>query len=538
MKKYILRIIALILCAAMLSGCDLETVREEMWNYLYRQSVPDVTRFEDMVYNRPDMEALEQSITDACETAAGENLEEIVDAIYAFYDVYDAFYTNYMLADIHYCHDLTDAYWEEEYNFCAENSGTVDAALEELYYALEKSPCRAELESEEYFGEGYFDSYEGENHWDEEFVALLTQESELQSKYYELTSLGQQYDDTTEEFYTQCGNEMMELLVELIALRQEIAAYVGYESYADFAWDYYHSRDYTPAQTRVYVDRIRDELVPLYRQAAGESYWDAFDRCTSAQTFDYARTMARNMGGTVEEAFELLEAGALYDIAPGANKYESSFEVYLDTYWQPFIFMNPTNCTYDHLTFAHEFGHFCNDYAAYGSYAGTDVSEFFSQGMEYLSLCYGEASDHLTKMKMADSLCMYVEQAAYADFEMRMYDIPVEELTVDALLALYKEVGTGYGFDSFGYDPREFVTVNHYFTNPLYIMSYVVSNDAAMQLYQLEQENPGQGLAKFEENLTTEEYYFLSFLDAAGLQSPFAEGRLQEVRATFEEILG
>jgi oligoendopeptidase F len=165
-----------------------------------------------------------------------------------------------------------------------------------------------------------------------------------------------------------------------------------------------------------------------------------------------------------------------------------------------------------------------------------DVLEFFSQGMEYLSLCYVDDTEQLTKMKMADSLCLYVEQSAFASFEMQMYEIPEEELTADALLALYEQVALEYGFESVGYDPREFVTINHYYTNPLYILSYVVSNDAAMQLYQLEQETPGAGLAIFEENLTTEEYYLHSFLESAGLESPFAEGRLKTVRETFETI--
>ena len=255
-------------------------------------------------------------------------------------------------------------------------------------------------------------------------------------------------------------------------------------------------------------------------------------------TYAYVKEMAGNMGGVVQEAFQVLDAGDLYDIEYGENKYQSSFEVYLTSYREPFIFMNPSLTTYDHLTFAHEFGHFCNDYASGGSYAGVDVLEFFSQGMEYLSLCYGKDTEQLTKMKMADSLCLYIEQSAFASFEMQMYEIPEEELDTQALVALYDRVALEYGFDSVEYDPREFITINHYYTNPLYILSYVVANDAAMRLYQLEQEQPGAGLKILEDNLSTGEYYLLSFLDSAGLESPFAPGRIREVRETLENILG
>ena len=166
-----------------------------------------------------------------------------------------------------------------------------------------------------------------------------------------------------------------------------------------------------------------------------------------------------------------------------------------------------------------------------------DVLEFFSQGMEYLSLCYTEGQEDVTAMKMADSLSTYVEQAAFADFELRMYNLPEEKLTVEGLYDLYDEVALDYGFESVGYDPREFVDITHFYTNPMYIISYVVSNDAAMQLYQMEQEKKGSGAELFEEHLDTEESYFLAFLEDAGLESPFAQGRITRVRDTFAQFL-
>lgn len=539
MKKRILRIVALLLCVVLLAGCgggDLEDFGEAMEEAVGTDSV---VTYEDMAYTRPDMEVLEDVLDKAIQTAAGEDVWEIIDMVYAFYDVYDSFYTNLYLADIRYCGDLTDTYWEAEYNFCMDNSARVDAALEELYYALAKSPCLERLESEKFFGPGYFDAYQGENMWDEAFTALLEREAELQSRYYELQGLGNEYEIGSEEYYSACGGDMAEVLVELIRLRHEIAAYWGYDDYAQFATDFYYYRDYTVDQSEEYLAQIQQELVELYRQVNRSGIWETgFVPCTEAETYAYVEGMARNMGGLVEEAFDLMDRGGLYDISYGENKYNSSFEVYLTSYYEPFVFMNPSLSTYDYLTFAHEFGHFCNDYASYGSYAGVDVLEVFSQGLEYLSLCYVDGTEDLTKLKMADSLCLYVEQAAFASFEMRMYAIPEEKLTVDALEELYDQVALEFGFDSIGYDPREFVTINHYYTNPLYILSYVVSNDAALQLYQMEKDYAGDGLACYEVNLDTQEYYFLSFLESAGLESPFAEGRIQSVRETFEEILG
>lgn len=530
--KTCLRLLALVLCVCLLTGCSLMPGQDEL-------AKMGLTAYSDMIYVRPDMEKLEQSLNTALEAAAGTDFDRIIQTIYDFYEDYDRFFTSYSLADLRYSADLTDTHWEEECDFCAANSPRVDAMLEELYYALAQSPCLAELEGEEYFGPGYFDSYQGENNWDAEFTALLETQSDLISRYYELSAAGAEFEDDSEEYYDAVYADMVELLLDLVKVRHQIAEYWGYDDYNEFSFDYSYYRDYPVADSRAYLARIRLELVPLYRQVVNSSIWeDAFTDTTQEETYKYVALMAKKMGGTIHEAFYAMNACGLYDIGYGENKYPSSFEVYLTSYNLPFVFMSPSQTTYDYLTFAHEFGHFCVDYAAYGSYAGMDVQEFFSQGMEYLSLSYGTADEKLIRAKMADSLCLYVEQAAYAEFEMALYDLPEEELTAENVRALYRRVGESYGFDSFGFDDREFVTITHYYTNPLYILSYVVSNDAAMQLYQLEKENEGSGLACLEENLTTQEYYFLSFLDSAGLESPFAEGRLEEVRDLFTEILG
>ena len=157
--------------------------------------------------------------------------------------------------------------------------------------------------------------------------------------------------------------------------------------------------------------------------------------------------------------------------------------------------------------------------------------------MEYLSLIYAPEGEDLVKLKMWDSLRLFVEQSAFASFEMRMYDLKGDDLNAENLRALYEEVAKEFGFASIGYDDREFTMITHFYPNPMYVISYVVSNDLAMQMYQMELEESGAGLKCMEENLDTEASYFLEFVESAGLQSPFEEGRLETVRQTLEEGL-
>ena len=541
MKKRYLRLIALILGAAiLLSGCAMVDFTGYFRGMQAILGGSSFVAYESMEYTRPDMDTIRAALDAAICTAETEanGVETAMDAVYTFYDEYDWFYTNYSLADIRYSSDLTDIYWEKEYNYCVDRSPEVDAMLEELYYALAQSPLREELEAEAYFGEGFFDSYEGENLWDETFTALMVQESELQSQYYALSAQVLDHEVGTAEYYDAAAEDMAQLLVELIGLRQEIAAYWGYEDYVQFASDFYYYRDYTPAEMADYLVQVQMELSEIYREISDADFSAANAYSTEGQTFRYVRTAAKNMGGTIWEAFQLMEDAGLYDISYGENKYNASFEVYLTSYWEPFVFLNPSLTRYDCLTFAHEFGHFANDYACYGTYAGVDVTEFYSQGMEYLSLCYSDNTEDLVRVKLADSLCVYVEQSAFAAFEQQMYSLTGAELSVEGLYGLYDEIARAYGFDSYDYDMREFVTIPHFYTNPLYVFSYVVSNDAAMQLYQMEQEEAGSGLALMEENLDAQVHYFGEFLDYTGLESPFAPGRLRKVRQTFEAAFG
>ena len=243
------------------------------------------------------------------------------------------------------------------------------------------------------------------------------------------------------------------------------------------------------------------------------------------------------MGGQIERALELMSKNDLYDISDSKNKYNSSFEVYFYDYDQPYVFLSPTGTELDHLSFAHEFGHFCNDYVSGGSVAGIDTAEVFSQGMEYLSLIYSDPSQELKLHKLADSLCVDVEQAAYSSFEQQVYTLEPEELTVQRIRDVFEQTCEDFGLDCWELDSRSYTTISHFFTQPFYVISYVVSNDAAFQLYQLEQQEPGVGLQIYLDNLDTEQEDFLPFLEEAGLESPFLEDRIPKVAQTLENAL-
>ena len=549
MKNWMKMIALLLAVMVLLTGCGLlEGLSQELQSTLIplpgtEDHAPpdgeDYPSFAEMEYVRPNMKNFEVFTNSVLRSAETEtDVKLLMAVVNDFFDAYQWFYTYYSLADIHYCIDMTDPYWQEEYNYCLEQSATVDAAREEILYALADSPLREELENDEYFGTDYFDAYDGESIYDETFVGLLNEESAILNRYYQISADAAAVTLGSEEYYTVYGTQLADILVELIRVRQELASYCGYDSYPAFAYDFYHGRDFTPAQAQSYMLAVGEELSDMYRQVNTTFDWSVLSGiCSEADTFAYVKKAANAMGGDIADGFWYLEEDGLYHISPGQNKYNSSFEVYLSCYEQGFIFMNPVQDDSDKLTFAHEFGHYMSDFYTWGSEAGTDVLEIQSQAMEYLSLVYAEADQALVNYKLVNCLCTYVEQSAYALFEQQMYDLEGENLTVENLQALYEEIGTDFGFDSWVWDSRDFVTVPHFYSYPMYIISYVVSNDLAFQIYQQELETPGAGLETYNAVLYSDQWSVIEVAKLHEMANPLDSARLQDVKNILRTVV-
>lgn len=263
MKKPLLRFLSLLLVLSLTlpaSADNAFTKLGDLLSGIFQPPAPPVIAFGEMEYTRPDLEHMQSLLEEA--SRPEDDASAILDGVFEFYDAYDWFFTASALANIHYSIDLTDSYWEEENSFCTGATATVLQMLDDLNRALAQSPCRDKLE-QKFFGEGFFEGYGESSLWDDNLVALMDEESRLVNQYYAQCSkaaslLGRLF------FRPQ---EAAQTLVDLINVRNRMAAYAGYDSYLDFANDYSYYRDYTPEDMAAYLDGIRDTLVPIYRAA-------------------------------------------------------------------------------------------------------------------------------------------------------------------------------------------------------------------------------------------------------------------------------
>jgi len=303
-------------------------------------------------------------------------------------------------------------------------------------------------------------------------------------------------------------------------------------------------RDYTSEDAARYLADIREKIVPLYEQL--EDYELEYPWLDEEDLLYVLQCATEDMGGEVEEAFAYILRYRLYDTELRTNKASKSFQTYLEDYEAPFIFVDPYEDDEDILSLAHEFGHALDAYHNYNASESLDLSEFFSQAMEYLVLEYAEGVlpekrlQNLRAIKWLDTLQLYVEQAAYAAFEETVYAADPETLDASRLQELSLQCAKDYGLydgENEEYLALSWFDVPHFFEQPFYVISYPVSNDLALQILELEQGERGAGLAKYLEALPRQYYAILDTAEAVGLESPFAPGRIahlaEDLKAVF-----
>lgn len=603
MKKIRIRLLLLLLCSLLLCGCvrggaspaapdaapavtgavpaesaapapeeDVsaqEGASEKRIETLSRQE--DIPVFSEMEYERPSLEEMDALILAAEEAmdagADFETLEPLLDDCFLYYYHYDTMYT---LADIRSCLDLSDEYYAAEYLWCAENYTLIDQAIDGLYYACAASPMAAELE-EKYFWEGFCEEYsdETESIYNDETVALMQQESNLIAEYRALMAepvvsyrgkdepldellerlSGSAYNDAVVAYYTQYNERVADLFIRLVSVREQLAGAMGYDSYEQMQYSYGFGRDYTPEQAEGYLQDIKTYMVPLYRDLSVSSvpYEIWYSDLDEETLRDILRQSVSDFGGSVQEAYDFMLRHELCDLKQDSRKANMSFETYLNDYEAPFLFVNAAGTNEDILTFAHEFGHYSDAYVNLNSYESVDLAEVYSQAMEYLVLSRldeqldEEEVDNLARIKMIDTVEMFVQQASYAEFEHRVYALGAENLSAEVLNETARKVAKEYGYYVYQYDEffsLSWIDIPHYFEQAFYIVSYPISDDLAMQIFDLERGEPGAGMQRYLDNLERDFSGMMGLVDAGGFESPFAPGRVEAIAATAREILG
>lgn len=533
-----LRVIALLLALIMLFTCacgknqEIDVKSDLTVRYPYGGEVDIASKEPITIPKLSEMEYVHfdtANLLDSIE-ALTEKIPEYTDAgklfedYFKMYSEYREFVSMYALSNFRYSQDITDEYYTEEYSYCDMQYDVIEEEMIALYAAMAESSLRDALETD-YFYEGFFEDYDGYEDAGDEYFNLKEREANLELQYTAFTADGDLYDHY---------DDVVDLFIELVTIRNKIAKERGFDNYLDYAYKRDYLRDYTPAEAKVFLDNVKEYIVPVYKEAR---YSDSFP---SSDYFDLPamlETAAKAMGGPFEQAYRLLTEYELYDIKYGDNKQDAGYKWYIRKYEVPYIFINGAN--YD--SFCHEFGHFVEGAYNYEAEADKDTAEIYSQAMEYLAIKYtSDISDRAKQEYICNAMGKIMQSitlgSAGASFEMQIYSLSPEELSKERIEKICMETYKSYGLDV--YEER-WIYTPHFFTYPAYYISYATSAVASLQICRAEYEEEGNGVELFCKLMDrTQGKHFLAVLIEAGIDNPFEEETLKKTGDFLKEYFG
>ena len=498
----------------------------------YFEDIPrqetDFYQMEYVHYNEEDFLAICDEMYAIAEQ--GAEISEAVETLDRLFEELYFIYTLSELATIEYYSDPTDPYWEAEANYSSELSFKL---YDEFMYAVgavaisehsELLESRFYTEDIEYLGSTY-----GERMPESESQTALdmyANENELINSYYSL--MNEEEPDK---------EAVAELFVELVESRRQEAEWYGYDSYAEYAYDYFYCKDYYPEDAQAIWDGVKEYFSPV----SEEYYWE-MDRIESLlerrDDLDCSpeailAAMERNMPRVSEElseAFDYMKRNHLYNIDYSEQKAAMGYTTRLYYYDVPFIFNAPYGEFTDYLDMIHEFGHFSNMFYTQTDLlfgiSDIDLGELQSQGLEMLFTAFyddifGVYADDVEEYLLMDIVCVIVEGAMYDEFQQRVF--MEENLSAERVCEIFAEVYEEYGYEPYEEYEYEWIYVPHNFDFPFYYISYAVSALGALEIYTLMQTDFDAAADKYLYvcSMNTEYYYYSEALEEADFADIF-----------------
>lgn len=495
-------------------------------------------KFADMEYEHYEKDWFDEYTAPLYELAEKGGSEEDFEEPY--YDLENELLYVYLmgqLADIATSRDPSDEAMTEEYLYSQD---LYYRLLDEYMKALRtvaQSDHKAVMQS--VFGDdhiAYFSRYEDVT---EEDLMSYGEEDALSSAYYAEIASADPDEAAIGEVY-----------VGLVKLRQEEAAYYGYDNFADYAYENYYYKDYTPADAQTIWQGVKTYFVPLAQRYSDDMY-DGMAAIMDDSRFDTGADavlaalddVLPDFSWELYEAYRYMAENGLCDIEHDDLKSATGYTVTLYYVNEPYIFNGAYGEFYDYTDMFHEFGHFANAYYTMPDllfgYSDNDLCELQAQGMEVMMTHYydrifgGHADDALGYVLM-NMIYSVIDGAMYDEFQYRVY--AEKDLTPQRVNEIFAEVYESYGYEPYDGCETEWMGVGHNFEQPFYYISYSVSALGALELYDLMADDWDTAVDRYLTVLAMdpELYYYSEALEEAGLADIFEADTYSRIAESIE----
>lgn len=374
--------------------------------------------------------------------------------------------------------------------------------------------------------------------------------------------------------YLQDADRLDGILDQMLAIRQQIAANAGFDSYVDYKFREYHRFDYTVEACRQFHRAVEKRVVPvlagLYKQRKSQMGlpslrpWDRnadplsrpplkpFDTMEdylsrSREVFD---RIDPQLGGQFQQMIDL----GLLDLASRKGKAPGGYQENLWEACKPFIFGNAVGTDWDVGLLMHEGGHAFHSFACADqpllAYRNPPIEfcEVASMAMEMFALehrtvFYSEEDANRSRRKHLESVIYGLIWIAAIDaFQHWLYEHPGHrrEERAEAWIEIYSRFG-GDLIDWSGYlDPCQYLWHRqlHIFQFPFYYIEYGIAQLGALGLWRQSRQDPAGALGRYRRALALGGSRPLPELfAAAGLEFDFSEKTISPLIEAVQEEL-
>lgn len=549
-------------------------------------------RFSQLEYKPTDYDAVQRKLEALTNQVSGAaNAEEVVSCLEAYEAMMDTVSYAYTLTYIRSSLDCTDEFYQQAEQ--QEGSGIALLDTSPFYQALLSSPFlpqlearygtqfRPVLEQNLRTGSAGHDwmakqqtlvsqyqqkkaslrvNFRGSEHSESEMFAFFD-DPDRQTRIDARKALAQAVLDKREEFAP--------MLLELIAVRDQIAKANGFATYLEYANTMYGRRGYGEAEMTAFCQQVKDELVPLLselreeqRQRLGLDKLLSYDsgilfadgNAKPAGDAAYLTEQSKQMYDALSPDFGRFFRGMVetesLDVAASAHKVAGmGFCTEVRDSLYPYVFGNCNGTDTDVAVFTHEIGHAWQGHLTSRNIRlnllremPLDAVEIPSKTMElfaypYAEHFFGKDAGKFRSGHFRHALKEIASYCAIHEFNTWIYTHVgasfAELVEQEQKIERQYNPGLDYGeLEPYMMQGSDLMRNMGVYMFPRYLISYALSEMCAMDLFRRMQEDPQAAWHSYEILCASGgSRSYPDTLAQAGLEPAYAPGRVGKVVA-------
>ena len=557
-------------------------------------------KFSQMVYERPDLEAVKQQLTDlTARMKAAESYDEARKLFIEEDNLERHLETAMTLVHVRHSIDTRDTFYDDEMKFVNDAMPVLTEYTQKWTEALLSSPFRAEFEEE--FGKLTFINAEiAQKTFSPEIIPMLQEENELKTAYEKLLASaqipfeGENYtisqitafknDENDErrlaawkaegQWYKDNQAELDDLYDKLVHVRDAMGRKLGYEGYTELGY-YRMTRN---CYSKENVEKFREAVVKYLVPVADEIYKEQAKRLGKEYPMSFADNALQFRSGNPKpfgtpdeilaqgkkfydelspensEFFNMMLDNELLDVLSTKGKQGGGYCTSLPDYEVPFIFANFNGTQHDVEVVTHEAGH---AFAAWMNrkrvplatvWPSLESCEVHSMSMEFFAWpwaegFFGEDTKKFYYSHLSGSLTFIPYGTMVDHFQHIVYEKP--DMTPKERHQVWKELLGVYmpwmkldGDIPFYSEGEGWQRQHHIYSSPFYYIDYCLAQTVALQFWAMIQEDQKNAWEHYMAYTKQGgSCVFTELLANAEMESPFREETLKGVCDTARQWL-